>query len=233
MYLRPGIDKDVNGIVSIYNYWAINCIIPEDQEHIQVSDMLVFMQYLKNQKLPFIVAIKGRAPLLQDAQGRRGTSQKANLPKAETIIGTCFAERYSQGIGGTHLGRSRGTVCLQLYVHPEYTRKGVGRNLLDRMVHCLTPARAFRNAHEWLNPDNDKIHEAGGSGLWHQMLFQVPVKKKEDPDFGWIAQFLYQRFMFKEEGRMKSVARSRNYGFDTEWLDLVMCESPLSSLFTY
>jgi GNAT superfamily N-acetyltransferase len=63
---------------------------------------------------------------------------KASLPQFELIIGFGYAETSNYGLGGTGLGRSRFTANLQFYVHPDYTRKGVGRSLLDRLIQSMS-----------------------------------------------------------------------------------------------
>ena len=95
----------------------------------------------KQETLPFIVAIKGNVPVIPP-QGHCGKSSKPLLPQFETIVGFGFAQTYGYGMGGRRDGRSRVTAELQFYVHHEYTRKGVGRSLLDRLTQTLSPSYA-------------------------------------------------------------------------------------------
>jgi L-amino acid N-acyltransferase YncA len=227
MYIRPAMEKDDQGIAKIYNEHAVGSIIPEDQERLDPSFAKHIVETLRDERLPFIVAVKGRMPSLNDAQGRSGPSKEANLPLSEAIIGFAFAERFNYGFAGGVKGRSRATLNLQLYVHPDHKKNYVGQNLLDRLMHLLTPARAFRNACDWLNPENNKIYEPGDSGRWHQVIFQIPTRKdpKDDPNIKWLSNFLYNKFHFKEEGCLPSVARSRPYGGQGKWLDLVIFQT--------
>jgi L-amino acid N-acyltransferase YncA len=227
MYIRPAMEKDGVGIAAIYNDHVVTSIIPEDQLALQPSFVDGILNTLRGEGLPIIVAVKGHMPSLNDAQGRPGPSQEANLPLAETVIGFAFAERFNYGFAAGVEGRSRATLNLQLYVHSDYKRKGVGQNLLDRLIHILTPARGHRNACDWLNPENNKIYESGGSGLWHQLMFQIPTRRdeKDDPNINWLRQFLHSKFYFKEEGRLRAVARSRTYGGEAKWLDLAIFQS--------
>jgi L-amino acid N-acyltransferase YncA len=207
MYVRPAQQKDAQDIMKIYNHYVATSIIPEDQLPISLEDAKALIDTAQREKLPFVVGVKGRLPPTHDAQGR-SHSTKVILPQIETVLGFAFAERFNYAFSGSTKGRSRGTVTIQLYVNSTNTRKGVGRNTLDHLLHCMATAYTFKNACPWINPASDPIHEPNGCGLIHQMIMMVPVEKKDDPNFPWLSNWLYNKFWFKEENRMKSVARS-------------------------
>lgn len=119
------------------------------------------------------------------------------------------------------MGRSRATLSLQLYVHPDYTRKGVGSNLLDRLIHCITPSYAYKNACGWINLAEDKVNESGGSGTFHQLLFQIPVEQRHDPNIGWLSRFL-EKFHIREDKRLKSLCRSSVRGNQAHFMDMAL-----------
>lgn len=121
-----------------------NSIIPEDQSEIQDIDIEEVLTACKNEHLPFVVAVKGNAPVLQPQSLAKPS--KPLLPKFETILGFGFAQTYAYGFRGKRDGRSRATVELQFYVHHEYTRKGVGRSLLDRLIQSLSHSYAWVTA---------------------------------------------------------------------------------------
>jgi GNAT superfamily N-acetyltransferase len=120
-----------------------NSNIPEDQAEILEDDMGAVIGLCKQEKLPFIVAIKGNAPSFTP-QSRYAPSAKPAMPQFEVVVGFGFGQTYSYGLGlsGIREGRSRATAELQFYVHPEYTRKGVGRSLLDRLIQVMSPSYA-------------------------------------------------------------------------------------------
>jgi L-amino acid N-acyltransferase YncA len=226
MYVRPAQQKDAQDIMKIYNYYVLNSIIPEDQQPINLEDAQALIDTAKREKLPFVVAVMGRVPPKHDAQGRT-RSAKVILPQVESVIGFAFAERFNYAFSGSTRGRSRGTVTIQLYVDPNNTRRGVGRNTLDQLLRCMATAYAFKNGCPWINPDNDPVHEPNGCGLVHQMIMMVPVLKKDDPNFPWLSKFLYNKFWFKEENRMKSVARSSVAHGSGRMLDMAVLQSEL------
>ncbi|KAH6681992.1 hypothetical protein B0J14DRAFT_469325 [Halenospora varia] len=222
VYLRPAGKEDSAGIAMVYNHHIATTFITEDQAPVTEDDIEFMIENAKKENLPFIVAIRGQAPRLQDSLGRRTASKKAAMPKCEMVIGFATAEIYNYGLGGARTGRSRSTANLMLYVHPEYKRKGVGRNLLDRLVHNMSPGYGYRKACSWLNPENDTVHESGGPGHFHQILFQLPVLPKDDPNLAWIKNFLYNGYFFTEEARLKSIGRSRATPGPAKWLDVVV-----------
>ncbi|KAF4637883.1 hypothetical protein G7Y89_g188 [Cudoniella acicularis] len=222
VYLRPATKEDASGVATIYNQHVTTTFIPEDQAAISQEDIEYMIENARNEKHPFIVAVRGKVPTLLDVQGRPARFKKDAMPKYETVIGFATAETYNYGISGGRNGRSRTTLNLMLYIHPEYKRKGVGRNLLDRLVHNLNSGYAFQNACPWLNPEDDPVHESGGAGSWHQLTFHLPVFKDNDPNLPWVKRFLQNKFLFSEETRLPSVARSCPNQGPATFLDLVI-----------
>lgn len=225
IYVRPAMNKDAAGLTAVYNYYIAHSNIPEDQTAITEQDMLAIIENARDDKLPFMVAVKGRVPPVADAQGRPGP-KKYILPQFEVVVGFALTEIFNFGFAGGRNGRSRATANLQLFVHHEYSHKGVGRNLLDCLIHSMTPAYGFKNAVNWINPDNDKTYYSEGRAQWHQMYFQVPVDGKQDPNFAHIQEFL-GRFYFKETARLASAVRKSPNPGPAKFLDLVIfqCEA--------
>ncbi|KAI1002166.1 hypothetical protein K3495_g6034 [Podosphaera aphanis] len=214
MYLRPAEAKDSEQVAQIYNKHVAEGNITEDQESISTADALHLIDNNRKEKLPFIVAVAGKIPPSYQAR-----HQSQSACRTEKIIGFAFNERYNYGFSGSVKGRSRYTTMLQLFVAHDYQRKGVGRNLLDRLIHMLSTAYGYKKACDFINPSNDKVHECEGSGLWHQIQFHVPVLKEDDPDFPGINKFLYSQFLVKELYRMKSTGRTNISRGPAKWLD--------------
>jgi L-amino acid N-acyltransferase YncA len=219
MYLRPATKQDASGIAFIYNHYVNHAIVTEDQQVINEEDILFLIENCQAQKLPIIVAVRGSLPSL-------GGSKKLKLPQFEAVIGYAFAEIFNFGLKCGRRGRSRATATLQFYVHHEYTRKGIGRNLLDHLMHSMSFGYAFKSASSWVNPDNDEVYEAGGGGNWHQLLVQLPVQHKDDPTYPWFKRFMLSKFFFREEARLSAVGRSSSHqGKAAVWLDLVFFQA--------
>jgi L-amino acid N-acyltransferase YncA len=231
VYLRPATVLDAPGIAEVYNFCVEKTHIPEDQVRTSNEDAKAMIIAAQNEQLPFIVAIKGKKPASHDKQGRPGATNKATMPLYEAVVGFANAETFNYSFTGARNGRSRATTNLQLYVHVDYRRKGIGRNLLDRIVHILNPGYAYESACPWSNPGNSKANEAGGPGDWHQMIFQLPVLAKNDPNYKIVKDFLHKKFLFQEMARLRSVARTSTQQGPAKWLDLVYFQAEASTDF--
>lgn len=87
-------------------------------------------------------------PITQKGRG------KVALPQNESVVGLAYAQSYCFGLGRGK-GRSRTTADLQLFVHQDFTRKGVGRSLFDRLIQCLSHSYGARDGYAWLNTDEN------------------------------------------------------------------------------
>ncbi|PQE03003.1 acyl- n-acyltransferase protein [Rutstroemia sp. NJR-2017a BVV2] len=214
-YLRPAIESDSTHILQIYNHYIDHSYIPEDQDPLTEGDILFLINNAKEEKLPFIVAVKGRVPM-QSPQAKR----KTKLPQYEHIIGFAFSEARGCGISGKINGRSRYTTNMHLYVDHNFARKGIGRSLMDRMLQLVSRAYAAKDGYDWLNPDLDPVYETDGTRRCHQIVIELPVLKNNDPNYLWIKEFL-KGFWIMEESRLKCVGRTSTKERRGEWLDIV------------
>lgn len=228
VYLRPATELDAPGVAEIYNFYVEKSRIPEDQARISIDDAKAMIIAARSEHLPFLVAIKGKKPALHDKQGRAGATKKATMPLFEAVIGFANAETFNYSFTGARNGRSRTTTSLQLYVHADYRRKGIGRNLLDRLVHILNPGYTYESACPWSNPGNCKAHEAGGAGSWHQMIFLLAVMPPNDPNLTIVKHFLYQKNNFREAARLHSIARTSTSQGPAKYYDLVYFQAEAS-----
>jgi L-amino acid N-acyltransferase YncA len=208
IYLRPAKVQDAQQICQIYNHYVVNGHITEDQEPITAEDVSNMIYAAQQERLPCIVAIVGKTPSSYDLPGRVGGYQSTGVVLEEVVAGFATAEIYNFGWGGARKGRSRATANLQLFVSPEYVRHGIGRNLLDRLMFTLKPTYSFMDACAWLNTDGDQTYENRGAGIWHQLLFQLPVLKEDDPNLEWVTSFLKKHFFFNFEYKQRSLGRT-------------------------
>ncbi|ESZ93004.1 hypothetical protein SBOR_6625 [Sclerotinia borealis F-4128] len=215
IYLRPATEADAKQILQIYNHYITESYIPEDQEPLTESDILFTIEITKKDKHPFVVAVKGRIPA-QSANPK----VKTKIPQYENVIGFGYTEMRGCGIAGKPTGRSRYTHNMHFYVHHDYTRKGVGGCILDRLLQVSSRAWAGHEGYDWLNHNNDPAYDHGGGSRCHQMMIELPVLRKNDPNYKWKTDFL-RKFWFIEEFRLKSVGRTSITQRAGEWLDIV------------
>lgn len=223
MYLRAATPHDSASIAAIYNYYVNKTIIPEDQKPVSVEDIAYCVKSCKGNELPFIVAVKGDLPPTTDAVGRQPFSKSTILPQHEIVIGFAFAEVYNFGINGLRSGRSRSNAVLQLYVDHNHQHKGVGRNLLDRLLHIVSYSYGHRNAAKWANPAKEiaKTYDSGQAERWHSLFFHVPVEKQDDLEFIRVSNFL-GKFFFNKECVLRSAARTSTEHEAARFVDLAI-----------
>jgi L-amino acid N-acyltransferase YncA len=204
--------KDISGITSIYNHYVLNSIIPEDQTPVHEHDMQIVLKDAQEQGLPFIVAIKGRVP------------SSGSTKSAEHVLGFAHTDFLNYGNGGTHMGLSRFTGVIQLYVEPNHIRKGIGRSLMDRILVCSSSTYASKEGYNWISPNANEsavYGQQGGAHKFHQLLIHRPIEVKDDPDHEWFKQWLHSKFFIEEVARLKSVARSSSRGTTARMLDVL------------
>ncbi|RAL59476.1 hypothetical protein DID88_006591 [Monilinia fructigena] len=221
IYLRPATETDVKQILQIYNHYIAESYIPEDQEPLTESDIMFIIAVTKQQKLPFVVAVKGRVPTKST-----NPKIKTKVPQYENVIGFGYTEMRGCGIAGKSTGRSRYTHNMHFYVHQDYTRKGVGSCVLDRLLKVSSRAWSGHDGYDWLNPNHDPAYEHGCGARCHQMLIEVPVLKKNDPNYEWMKIFL-RKFWFMDEFKLRSVGRTSVAQHAGEWLDVVHFQKEL------
>lgn len=221
IYLRPATETDAKEILQIYNHYIAESHIPEDQEPLTENDILYIISVTKQQKLPFVVAVKGRVPTQST-----NPKVKTKVPQYENIIGFGYTEMRGCGIAGKSTGRSRYTHNMHFYVHQDYTRKGVGSCVLDRLLKVSSRAWSGHDGYDWLNPNNDPAYGHGCGARCHQMLIEVPVLKKNDPNYEWMKIFL-RKFWFMDEFKLRSISRTSVAERAGEWLDVVHFQKEL------
>lgn len=229
IYLRPAEERDVPGITEIYNHYVLHSIIPEDQEPVDQRSIRVLLNDVQSDNLPFIVAILGTLPKDPSIHSKKFNSRyptaRSVAQSEERVVGFTYVNSY-YGLSSTARGRSRFTGNLQFYVHHEYTRKGIGRSLVDRILLCTCSTHCGRGGYDWVAPKDPlqaRIYgDGGGDGprRYHQLLIERPIERGSDPDHQWLKRWLHQRFFFTEVARFLSTARSR-VPEKCRWLDVV------------
>ncbi|KFY30795.1 hypothetical protein V493_01660 [Pseudogymnoascus sp. VKM F-4281 (FW-2241)] len=209
IHVRPAETKDVNGITAIYNQWVLNSFIPEDQQPVIEEDIKYVFEAARKGSYPFIVAIRGNPPV-----GNRAA-------RSNEVVGFAMVER-CLGFGGASKGRSRSTATIQLYVHQECLRHGIGGHLLDQILRRVSRLHVpFSDRNIWINPNRDALYEETPN-KFHQIVFKRPMDRPNDPDFMWFDAFM-KKYKIWESHRTLSVARKppTESGPSATFLDIV------------
>ncbi|TAQ87575.1 hypothetical protein B7494_g4109 [Chlorociboria aeruginascens] len=207
IYLRPATEKDAKGIAEVYNYYVNYSDVPEDQVSVVDEDIRQLILIAKDEKLPFIVAIKGRIPAQKNTTKNSGDqAKKFILPQFESVAGFAFAESRNYGFTGKRTGRNRFTVALHLYTHHQLLGNGIGRCLLDCLLQTLSGSYGGNGGYEWNNTENDPVYNSGGVSFKRQLLFEFPTYK-DDPNYPKMKRFML-KFFFQEEARLIQIGKA-------------------------
>jgi GNAT superfamily N-acetyltransferase len=215
LFLRPAARSDVPSIACIYNHYVLNSVIPEDQYVLSDAEFFHVYDGLLEQGMPFIVAISGFPP----STGHKG------LPiTGEKIIGFANTEPYACGMLGSAKGRSRLNVRINFYVDPEYTRKGVGLCLADRLLDLITPHHALRDLCPWFVSVKDSIHytKAVFKRENYLLVIEYPFDPKETVVSTKMREWIRQRLRFEETFVFVSMARTRKGDPNAKFLDVAL-----------
>ncbi|KAL3425928.1 acyl-n-acyltransferase [Phlyctema vagabunda] len=223
VYLRPALRQDLPGIVSVYNQYVKDMsLVQDDQEAVTEDEMWSKLAEIRGLECPIIVAIEGGLP----TKITRGPKENYVIPSGEKVIGFAWIEprAYGAQISKKSSGRSRYTGLLNLFVHTQFLRKGIGRCLMDRILQCTSLAHAELGGYEWINPKNDRtcIRDSGGSRSFHDLLVEYPIRSKQD--YTWVQNYL-RRWQFLEQAHLHEVARSSKDNITVEWLDIIVFQT--------
>lgn len=140
---------------------------------------------ITNANLPYLVAIL-KTPL-------KTTSGYVS----EKVIGYVNLDEYCSP---TSLFRY--TFTMELFVHPGYRSKGIGRCLVDKLLEMADGCYHARGGYEYLN--NYEYLKNGPGRVIKTILVNCHHENREDADKGWQAKFL-NFCRFHRYGRLSSV----------------------------
>lgn len=193
IHVRPAEMRDVHGITTIYNQWVSNSFIPEDQKEVSEENLKAVLEAARKDYYPFIVAIRGGIPV--------GTLAE----ESEEVVGFATIER-CLGFSGAIGGRSRSGAVVQLYVHQECLKHGIGGHLLDQLMRRISRLHVpFTSRDVWVNPKRDPLY-GQVSTRFHQVVVHRPMDRPTDADFMWFDAFM-KKYKIFESHRALSVAR--------------------------
>ncbi|KAJ9667196.1 hypothetical protein H2201_002717 [Coniosporium apollinis] len=177
IFLRLALPADGGQIAEIYNWHVENTInVPERTPRTR-SMMLDRIASSVELKLPVLVAVEKA----QRTKGNRG------LPYVqEKIVGYAIADDYHDIDE-----MMRYTATAEVYVHHDYFRKGVGRCLLDRLMHLLDPVYHSRGGYEFLG-DGGPETLAGGRRVIENVIAYVNHETANPERIKWIERWLKQ-----------------------------------------
>ena len=172
MYLRPAEPGDMRQCTQIYNQWAVDTSFTVANEPVDTAYCTECYNGSQAEKLPFIVAVHmGDKPCrsLKDVKRRKG----------ETIVGFSVATQY-----GSDNSVYRYSAELELYVHREHLRQGIGRTMLDRMLATICQGYyLIELAPFLLSKEHRRVDWSGGSmSAIHTVTINLLHSAEEDKE---------------------------------------------------
>lgn len=235
IYLRPVTEGDLSELARIYNTHVEHGVAPPETSLISESDMVFRMDSAANSQMPFIVAAKmnQKGARLIDPVDNEAYSRQRGLPvqhqrrqqlsRTEILVGFACTMDFT---AADFVERT--SAELEVYVDPEYKRKGIGKCLLDKVLQiCDRGHRLKTNCDFHCAPDLRHLYESGGVRDLHKLYLlcrkwhipkpvsihidmprrhrKLPMKTTNDDDYNlWLKKWL-ESYEFEVEGLLKKV----------------------------
>jgi L-amino acid N-acyltransferase YncA len=174
--IRPATPEDIPAVNAIHRHYVENTVITFIEEPLSDEAALSTFNQITDSGRPYIVA----------------------TDSDDTVVGYCYVSPFRGKSGYRH------TQELSLFCHQNHVRKGIGRQLLARMVEILEQPKNWK---DWLK----------GSFLIetkpHQLMACMSVDT-DGPGNGWKLRDFYVQMGFEQKGVLKAVGRK----FD-KWIE--------------
>jgi L-amino acid N-acyltransferase YncA len=209
IFVRPANVTDMDQVKEIYNHYVRHTIHSPEYNPRAQAHMVTRMTDILNAKLPFLVAVD---------RSSKGNKNGEVGQITHRIVGFADADDYC------HPGSMyRFTVELELFVHPDYLRKGIGSCLLDKMLSLLDNGRAALGGYDWIAP---RTYGTDGMRVVKSVNVNLPYDSRNRQSSERTEEWLY-KFGFKARGRLENMGYKNNtvvnlaiYQFiTTEWID--------------
>ena len=196
--VRPASRADMAQVADIFNYYVSESPRTTELEPVTVQTMEERFYTAFHDKLPFFVAISMRPPVKKGKRGVRGVY-------SEKILGFVLSQDFS-----AITLAERYTSELELYVHPEWRHRGVGKSLLDKVLEVCDPGWSPRQGY-YFECDQDVAYKYGNGGQRDlaNLIFVIRHYNKvlpgDEPDYEWIKEWL-AGYGFEEQGCLKNTS---------------------------
>ena len=187
VYFRPAEEQDVPQLQGIWNYWMTQTIYDPHIGGLSLEQVQERLEDIRSARLPFIVAVDRALSF---------SRQK------EYIVGFAAADEYSDSSN-----MYRYTVEVDIFVHHESLRKGIGRVLLDKITSVLDGCYVSVGGYEWHPTREDEFkYTEGGQRIIEWIYVHVPHEAGKKEKLDWTTNLL-NKFGYKQKGYFDDIGR--------------------------
>ncbi|KAL6157371.1 hypothetical protein ACJBU6_04926 [Exserohilum turcicum] len=186
IYLRPVQPADIHAIGEIYNYYVENSIYTHEFDVRTDAQIRQRVNDITSAGHPYLVAIS-----------KSNRSRVTPGYVHEKVVGYINLDDYC---GQASLFRY--TFQMELFVHPGFVCKGIGKCLMDRLLEIVDTSYRVRGGYEYIN--NYEYLKTGPSRVVKTILLNVHHEHGEDAEREWQGRFLTE-CKFTRVGRLPKV----------------------------
>lgn len=186
LYLRPVESADIPELLDIFNYYIHKSTLTIDITALSVDEVRERIETYKRERMPFIVAAERRS-----VHSRDNSSQK--------ILGYALA---TDTLGDRTSGRF--TAELELFVRPEYKRRGIGKCLMDKLLEVCDPTYNPLGGYFFDASFDDRSgYYSGGRRRLARLMFVISYPYEDRQQYKWLHEWLVKGYGFEQQGLLR------------------------------
>lgn len=185
--VRPAEPEDIPAINQIHKHYVLNTVITFILEPNTDEETLASYHKIKDEGLPYLVAVDNAT---------------------NKVLGYTYVSSFRAKAGYRH------TLELSLFCDHNEVRKGVGAQLLSRLVDVLKHPEKWEGYYQ-----GSRLLEYKPKQLMACMAIDIDM-----PGAGWKLRDWYVRHGFQQVAHLKEVGRKKERWIDTVYLQLALRE---------
>ncbi|GAB7356083.1 hypothetical protein MBLNU459_g6695t1 [Dothideomycetes sp. NU459] len=185
LYIRAAQTSDVAQITDLYNWYVTNSICVPECRNVSSLHMGDRLRNINSVRLPFLVACQ------HGSARKKGRGRGLAVP--DKVIGIAYADDYND-----FAGMYRFTAEVELYVHPDFLTKGVGKCLMDKLLGILDEGYFERGGY-----DMDDQLGLGAQRTLSKLIVHVPYNEQEGTK-KWLGPWL-ESWGFEQKGDIDDI----------------------------
>lgn len=187
-YIRPVELGDVPELLEIFNWYIQKSTLAVDFIPLDPGEARQRIETSKRERLPFLVAAERRS-----VQSRDSSSQK--------ILGYALA---ADTVGDRTAARF--TAELELFVRPEYKRRGIGKSLMDKLLEVCDPTYHSVGGYFFDASWEEKPwYRPGGQRRLARLILIITFAHDDCQQHKWVQDWLEREYDFEQQGLLNGV----------------------------